>query len=137
MSAHNISTFSITRRSHHTCPQRPGIFAAVLLLLLNAAPFDALSQTSGWKPKVSGNDLYEQCERVGILEEKLAGGMICGGFIIGIGDSGTHKACPPGEIDLSQVTKAVVAWLKNHPDILDDSAARLVARALEETYPCR
>lgn len=113
-----------------------GLLATVLAVSLAFITPDALSDHPRWRIKNSGNNLYKQCEQRLSPDGKLVGEMICAGFIIGIADSGAHKACLPDELVISQVTDVVVAWLRNNPALRHHPAAHLVAKALEDAYPC-
>lgn len=126
------------RRSYRALARslRLGIFATLLALLFFTDRVGAQIQKPNWHAQVSRDDLYEQCVRAVSLDEALVGSMICLGFIIGIADAGGHDACLPKGVKSSKIRNAVVAWMRANPSTRYDTAAYVVARALEDAYPC-
>ena len=109
----------------------------VLVVLLVNGGSGASAKHSQWQAVWSGNEVYEGCTQRSDPDADAVEEMMCLGFIIGVADSGAHRACLTGGLEPSQIKDAVVAWLRENPAVRHEAAARLVARALEETYPCQ
>ena len=67
----------------------------------------------------------------------------CSAYIIGVADAfscndGAFRFYwhPPVKATREQVTKVVVKWLNDHPEDHHFSAASIVARALQNGFPC-
>ena len=62
---------------------------------------------------------------------------LCAGYIEAVADllSDTNVCIPP-EIPEDELEKAVVAYAAKHEDKMHGPASRIVASALQETYPC-
>ncbi len=133
-----IKKDALAGRSYSALAQsvRLGIFATLLALLFFADRVGAQIQKSNWHAQVSRDDLYEQCVQAVSLDDALVGSMICLGFIIGIADAGGHGACLPKGVKSSEIRNAVVVWMRTNPSTRHDTAAYVVARALEDAYPC-
>ena len=86
-----------------------------------------------------GNRLLEVCTS---NDAGLRG--ICYGYIIGVHDwSGECVTAPggwnhdtPTGVTGGQVEKVVMLWLQEHPGDLHQSASYLIARALNNAWPC-
>lgn len=115
---------------------RLGFFATLLALLSFTDHAGGQIQKPNWHAQVSRDDLYEQCVPTVNLDGALVGSMICLGFIIGIADAGGHGACLPKGVKSSKIRNAVVVWMRANPSTRHDTAAYVVARALEDAYPC-
>ncbi len=82
--------------------------------------------TSNW-----GNpaylEMYAACRAyVAAVADVLAGGQTVG----------VHRACFDGEVTKGGATKAVVTWMRKHPERKGLSATQMAAAALAQTYPC-
>ena len=54
----------------------------------------------------------------------------------GEGDERSRRFCPPAGEDAGRVVGRVIRHLQDHPESLDGPAARVVAEALGQAYPC-
>ena len=95
---------------------------------------------------VSGNALFERCEKFGSDREyppdeaqKLQADIgFCQGYIVAklestsvLGDS-----CPSKGVTQHQAVTVVVKYLTEHPELRDRSAHWLVYKALSGAFPC-
>lgn len=120
--------------------------AAVLALaLLGAAPAQALSgkalldsceaHLGGAEVLATSEDAFNRGARsgncigyiYGVLEAQAGGGE---------GDERPRRFCPPAGEDAGRVVGRVIRHLQDHPESLDGPAARVVAEALGQAYPC-
>ena len=46
------------------------------------------------------------------------------------------RSMPPQEASLAQIQKVVTKWLNSHPELLHLDGGGVVAKALQETWPC-
>jgi Rap1a immunity proteins len=67
----------------------------------------------------------------------------CTAYVIGVADAFSCDDSifrfswrPPAKVTREQVVKVVVKWLNDHPEDLHFSAASIVARALQNGFPC-
>jgi hypothetical protein len=111
---------------------RVGFFVGLTALQAHAAP----AQASGGS--MAGTQLSEFCKG-----PPLHVGT-CIGFINGVADScdcsnDMHgfrwNSDEPG-ITVSKLRAVVEKFLKDHPEVLNKTAASLVAAALQEAFPC-
>lgn len=88
---------------------------------------------------MSGAQLVERCSSA-TLEVQAA----CTGYIMGLSDSleegettiGGYTGCTPAKLTAFQTREAVIGWYWRHPDMWKLNAARVIARALGEMFPC-
>ena len=99
---------------------------------------------AGADPLVPGGQLWVMCTsdwgHTAYLEMYAA----CRAYIAAVADMmdagavlGNHRACLPDEATKGQVTEAVIAWMRSHPDQRGQLAAQATARALAQSFPCR
>ena len=110
---------------------------AMLVLLLGVNLPSAHGEHRRWQATESGNELYEQCAQRSGRDEKLVAETFCLGYVVGVADSDAHRACLTAGLEPSDIMYSVVAWLRDHPTLRHQPAAHLMAKALEEIYPCR
>ena len=111
-----------------------------LLVLFCASPAGAQYE--------SGEELADMCFGRGTFEGELSevAAGICWGFITAIGDtmiSGHQifefRACPPSGaegVNRGDMIDAVKAHLQSSPEVSEVPAYVVVAKALQERYPC-
>jgi hypothetical protein len=89
-----------------------------------------------------GNSLYERCAEPTATFSR----GVCLGYVVGIFDAmlsagGTPIAgfsvCLPRGVTKGQAFDVVTRFLASHPELRHLTAASLVARALEQAFPCR
>jgi hypothetical protein len=121
-----MSTSQRVSRGFH-----PAFFVAVALLLMGKAE----AQVPAFP---NGNKLLELCEA---KDEKDR--AVCNVYIQGIVDEWRfvgvlrHRpACAPHAIG-SQLTEAVINFLRVHPEVRDASAAELVTEAVTAAWHCK
>jgi Rap1a immunity proteins len=107
-------------------------FSAVLILIA--------ARTGFCEGFTSGSELLDDCSSKG--EPEIA----CIGYVTGVADSsncqnhdsvGGFSWRPPPNVNRRQLGKIVLKWLNEHPESLHLLASGLVARALDETFPCK
>ena len=86
----------------------------------------------------SGNDLKGKLNSSDLVQRTIAVG-----YIAGIADNistakvNGFKACFPENIELGQLRDVVKLFFDQHPELLHYAGKGLVARALEDAFPCR
>ena len=94
---------------------------------------------------MSGQNLNEKCHETGMPYAQ------CAGYIQGVYDAGkildpdTDKrqwkggwtACVPDSVSTGQLVAVVKKWLREHPEDWHHTGNSQVARAFDETWPCR
>lgn len=114
----------------------------VVGVLLSLFPVASVAQ----EPVLSGADLLKHCEAV--LQEGAPPSFEtghCGGivetlrYIQPLLAPKYEKAryCPPAELPVEQEVRAVVAYLKSHPERLQEEGRTLALDALHEAFPCK
>lgn len=85
-----------------------------------------------------GNGLYAEC-----ISKTASDRLICVGYISAIADTMMHegsilgwKACLDNNVTIAQVRDVVIRALADRPETRHYSAVSLVARALDEAFPC-
>lgn len=120
-------------------------FAIVLLPVCLMLSLQALSQDG-----LTGKDLLQRCEyavqslagQSGLSKEVHLEATWCAGYVRGF--SGSHATrslssrmyCHQKSTTLRSAIFAVVKYLHAHPAQLDESADRLMIKALRDQYPC-
>lgn len=69
---------------------------------------------------------------------------LCAGYINGVSDAslcgnmvgGSSHSHPEGAT-VGQIFDVFVTWMRKHPDNISEGASVLVARSLQEAYPCK
>ena len=60
------------------------------------------------------------------------------GYVIGVHDALAGSAvCGGGDVTQGKVVEVVLTYMRQNPEILDHSADRVIAAALETVWPCR
>ena len=105
---------------------------AIFILLLSTG---AAAQGAVW---ADGNLIKRVCE--GNVSERGS----CLGFVTAVAEILADpfygiggKVCFPQGTTSVQLQAAFLKYLKDHPEVLRISAARLAVQALEQTFPCR
>ena len=113
-------------------------FATILLLLTGTAQDSQAGSLSSGElldlcltPK--GNDLIY-----------FTNFSLCAGYINGVSDAsqcgnsvdGFSHASPAG-VTVGQVFEIFVSWMQSHPESKSVGASTVVAKALQEAYPCK
>ena len=113
--------------------------ARLVIGLLGALTFCFATDVNGGG-FLSGKDLLLLCSpAAGELDRER-----CYGYILGVADgldcNGTSNQLrwspPTGGIKLSELVPNVMTWLVEHPEFLELVASDLVARSLQDAYPC-
>ena len=109
--------------------------------LLSVAPSAAQDVTTGGY--INGERLITRCTSVDHLD-----GALCLAYILGVADSmqaaqasgGTllfeWRTCPPPGTMAERLEDIVVRFLTAHPETQRSSASGLVAKALNDAFPC-
>lgn len=110
------------------------MLSVIVGILLLGAP------ASGARGIESGNDLLSWCD-----DEPGFGSGICNGFITGVtygiqADRALSKRsmpfCTRDGVSRGQIKDVVIAFIKAHPSVRDQSAAGLIEFAMIEAFPC-
>ena len=89
---------------------------------------------------LTGNDLYRVCQGSGV------DGGVCTGYVIGVFDQWAagraagpfaKPACLPPGVGSGQLKDVVVRYLRDHPEVRDQSAWALVVHAMIEAWNCK
>ena len=115
-----------------------GVLLTAVLGVASAAPAHA-SVTF-----MTGNDLLQMCRSSASFVESGE----CLGFVAGIADAmesaqaaggslAGWRACRSLPVTRGQVQDVAVQFLTRHPELRHHTAVSLVAKALEEAFPCR
>jgi len=116
-------------------------FALVLILLL--IPLKAV-QAEEVMANFRGIEILDACE-ASISGSDVIKGKICSGYVIGMADGPNtlaklgHKMirwCKPINVTEEQLVKIVQEYLIERPEDLHHPAAKLVAQAFVEAFPC-
>lgn len=59
------------------------------------------------------------------------------GYVLGVADSFSATICDQGRVTVGQVENVVARYLNDHPAEWSAPAYQLVAKALQEAFPCR
>ena len=92
----------------------------------------------------NGNDLLDVCATLPNDQSFFSAISWCRGYVFAISDAshcgntiaGFSSDTPVG-VESSQLQRIVVKWLNDHPELLHFNASGLVARALQEAFPCK
>jgi len=90
---------------------------------------------------LTGRDLLGECANRGDRGSTAAG--VCVGYTTAIADSlargpvWSWRACLNEGISSTQIARVARLYMETHPQDLDYPAAQVVARALNEAFPCR
>lgn len=85
----------------------------------------------------TGNKLVEYCKD----DEAYFGSGFCYGYVTGIATTLTwaseeNKICTPENVTNEQIASIIRKYLKEHPEMLHESADLLVIIALRRAFPC-
>ncbi|HTQ14590.1 MAG TPA: Rap1a/Tai family immunity protein [Rhizomicrobium sp.] len=85
----------------------------------------------------TGNDLYKTCGtafRAGFLNRGA-----CRTYVNDAADAleASHAICPGQGVTIGQLIMVVQAYMRNHPEALNEDAKVLIAAALRQAFPCR
>ena len=96
-------------------------------------PVSSLSMDETRPPFKSGNQLYEDCTAA-LDSHELT---FCMGYVMGLSDSlqTLHLACSPKEVSLTQLTTAIVKYLREHPGSRYDAASNVAGLVLMKAFP--
>ena len=90
---------------------------------------------------LTGRDLLGECANRGDRGTIAAG--VCVGYTTAVADSlargpvWSWRACIKEGVSSTQVTRIARLYMETHPQDLDYPAAQVVARALNEAFPCQ
>lgn len=60
------------------------------------------------------------------------------GYVIGVHDALAGSAvCGGGDVTQGKVVEVVLTYMRQNPEVLDHSADRVIAAALETVWPCK
>jgi len=89
---------------------------------------------------LTGRDLLGECANRG--DRGRAAAAVCVGYATAIADSlargpvWSWRACIKEGVSSTQVARIAKVYMETHPQDLDYPAAQVVARALNEAFPC-
>ncbi len=113
------------------------LLTTVLLIYIGVIPAQSAERT--------GNDLLQEClEWKKMYEHGTTNPSVayhageCVAYIQGIADSlyVQKRYCPDGSI-YTQRTRAVIEYLENKPEALDEDKMQLTINALVSAFPCK
>jgi hypothetical protein len=110
-----------------------------LALSLLAASLNILPSTVSAQGLSHGDELLKDCTD----PADSFGRGVCHGYILGIASvlsegnaiSG-HKACIPQAVNMGQIVDTSVRYIKNNAATGTSTAAVLIAKSLERSFPC-
>jgi len=108
-----------------------------------AIPFVFLCGTASAQSIKSGNDLLQTCSSCpdpskNCTRIEYMNAIHCAGYIKGAADVSrlAKSHCPPKDAPLMQSRDVVVNFLRRNPNVRHLEAGLLVAKALQEAWPC-
>jgi hypothetical protein len=109
---------------------------AVLLLLLSG--FVVPCESGQHADMQSGNYLISACTITLSSNAQSMGQAFDDGYCVGLitGASFMTPQCFSGGVTVNQEIRVVMKYLQDHPELLNQSGAGLVAKALTEAFPC-
>lgn len=99
---------------------------------------------AGYCDSLSGSELLALCDTPKSNDlVYFTNFSLCAGYINGASDAsqcgntvgGFSHAQPPGTT-VGQIFELFVTWMRKHPENLNVGASTLVAKALQDEYPC-
>jgi hypothetical protein len=89
----------------------------------------------GYAQEVTGQQLLELCSP----QASDAGQGICLGYIIGSFDTSVVRGgiCSPPNLTHGQVRDTVLAFMRKHPERIQEPASHLIVAGMVEAFPCR
>ena len=83
---------------------------------------------------MNGSSLLATCENDDRVSEAF-----CNGYISAVADAvdADRSACLPDEVTRGQLRDIAIGWLRAHPETRHYAAAKVVATAFAEEFPCQ